>query len=270
MADTYTALGYTSYWAPADSFPKARALAEKALQIDPSLAEAQSSLAYVKLYYDWDWKGAENEFLAAITTNPNYATAHHWYSVYLTARGRHEEALSEISRAHELDPLSVPISTDMGFELYYARHYDEAITQLRSVLQTSPKFPLAHLWLGRAYEQKGMYPEAIIEFHQTGMVLKDWPVTIAAAGHTYGQWGHKSDAIAALDRMNELRKEEYVTPYGVALIFAGLDDKEQAMNWLRKAHEERSHWLVWLNLDPRFDNIRADHRFHEILVQMNL
>jgi TolB-like protein/DNA-binding winged helix-turn-helix (wHTH) protein len=268
LADTYTALGYTSYWPPGDSFPKARALAEKALQIDPSLAEARASLAYVKLYHDWDWKGAENEFLAAIATNPNYATAHHWYSVFLTARGRHEEASSEILRAHELDPLSVPISTDMGFELYYARHYEEAITQLRSVLQTSPKFPLAHLWLGRTYEQKGMYPEAITEFEQAGTALKDWPVIIAAAGHTYGQWGHKSDAIAALGRMNELTKEEYVTPYGVALIFAGLDDKEQAMIWLRKAHEERSHWLVWLNLDPRFDNIRSDRRFQEILRQM--
>jgi TolB-like protein/Tfp pilus assembly protein PilF len=268
LADTYTALGYTSYWSPGDSFSKARALAEKALQIDPSLAEARTSLAYVKLYFDWDWKGAEDEFRAAIATNPNYATAHHWYSVFLTARGRHEEALSEILRAHELDPLSVPISTDMGFELYYARHYEEAITQLRSVLQTSPKFPLAHLWLGRAYEQKGMYSEAITEFQQAGTALKDWPVIIAAAGHTYGQWGHKSDAIAALSRMNELTKEEYVTPYGVALIFAGLDDKEQAINWLRKAHEERSHWLVWLNLDPRFDNIRSDRRFQEILQQM--
>ena len=268
LADTYTALGYTSYWSPRDSFPKARALAEKALQIDPSLAEARASLAYVKLYYDWDWKGAEDEFLAAIATNPNYATAHHWYSVFLTARGRHGEALSEILRAHELDPLSVPISTDMGFELYYARHYEEAVTQLRSVLQTNPKFPLAHLWLGRAYEQKGMYPEAITEFEEAGTALKDWPVIIAAAGHTYGQWGHKSDAIAALGRMNELTKKEYVTPYGVALIFAGLDDKEQAMNWLRKAHEEKSHWLVWLNLDPRFDNIRSDRRFQDILQQM--
>jgi TolB-like protein/DNA-binding winged helix-turn-helix (wHTH) protein/Flp pilus assembly protein TadD len=268
LADTYTALGYTSYWSPKDSFPKARELANKALQIDPSLAEARSSLAYARLYYDWDWKGAEEEFQRAIIVNPNYATAHHWYSVLLTARGRYEEAFSEIRRAHELDPLSVPISTDMGFELYYARHYDEAITQLRSVLQTSPKFPLAHLWLGRAYEQKGMYPEAITEFEQAGTALKDWPVIIAAAGHAYGRWGHKSDATAALRRMNELMKEEYVTPYGIALIFAGLDDKEQTMNWLQNAYEDRSHWLVWLNLDPRFDNVRSDSRFQELLQHM--
>ena len=270
LADAYTALGYTSYWAPRDSFPKAREFANKALQIDSSLAEARASLAYVKLYYDWDWKGAEEELQRAIAVNPNYATAHHWYSVLLTARGRHDEALSEIGRAHELDPLSVPINTDIGFELYYARRYEEAISHLRSVLQTSPKFPLAHLWLGRAYEQKGMYPEAITEFEQAGTALKDWPVIIAAAGHAYGRWGHKSDATAALHRMNELTKEEYVTPYGMALIFAGLNDREQAIHWLQKAYEDRSHWLVWLNLDPRFDdNVRSDPRFADLLRRMH-
>lgn len=269
LADAYTALGYTSYWAPKDSFPKAREFANKALQIDSSLTEARASLAYVKLYYDWDWKGAEEELQRAIAVNPNYATAHHWYSVLLTARGRHDEALSEIGRAHELDPLSVPINTDIGFELYYARRYEEAISHLRSVLQTNPKFPLAHLWLGRAYEQKGMYPEAITEFEQAGTALKDWPVIIAAAGHAYGRWGHKSDATAALHRMNELTKEEYVTPYGMALIFAGLNDREQAIHWLQKAYEDRSHWLVWLNLDPRFDNVRSDPRFADLLRRMH-
>jgi TolB-like protein/DNA-binding winged helix-turn-helix (wHTH) protein len=268
LADAYTALGYTSYWAPRDSFPKARELANKALKIDPSLAEARASLAYVKLYYDWDWKGGEEEFQKAIAVNPNYATAHHWYSVLLTARGRHEEALIEIHRAHDLDPLSVPINTDIGFELYYARRYEEAMTQLRSVLQTSPHFPLAHLWLGRTYEQKGMYPEAITEFEQAGIALKDWPVIIAAAGHAYGRWGHKSEATGALRRMTELTKEEYVTPYGVALIFAGLNDKEQTMKWLQNAYEDRSHWLVWLNLDPRFDNVRSDPHFQELLQRM--
>ncbi|PYY06912.1 MAG: hypothetical protein DMG69_21565 [Acidobacteria bacterium] len=265
LADAYTALGYTSFSSPRDAFPRARELANKALGIDPSLAEARASLAYARLYYDWDWEGAEQEFQRAIAVNPNYATAYHWYSVLLTARGRHEEAFSEIRRAHELDPLSVSISTDMGFELYYARRYDQAITQLRSVLQTSPKFPLAHLWLGRAYEQKGMYREAITEFEQAGTSLKDWPVIIAAAGHAYGRWGHRSDAMMALRRMNELTKEEYVTPYGLAVIFAGLDDKEEAMSWLQNAYEDRSHWLVWLNLDPRFDNVRSDPRFQELL-----
>ncbi|HEX4538335.1 MAG TPA: tetratricopeptide repeat protein [Candidatus Acidoferrum sp.] len=141
LADAYTALGYTSYWAPKDSFPKAREFANKALQIDSSLAEARASLAYVKLYYDWDWKSAEEELQRAIDVNPNYATAHHWYSVLLTARGSHDKALSEIGRAHELDPLSVPINTDIGFELYYARRYEEAISDLRSCCRRALNFP---------------------------------------------------------------------------------------------------------------------------------
>jgi tetratricopeptide (TPR) repeat protein len=114
-----------------------------------------------------------------------------------------------------------------------------------------------------------MYPEAITEFEQAGTALKDWPVIIAAAGHAYGRWGHKSDATAALHRMNELTKEEYVTPYGMALIFAGLNDRERAIHWLQKAYEDRSHWLVWLDLDPRFDNVRSDPRFADLLRRMH-
>jgi TolB-like protein/DNA-binding winged helix-turn-helix (wHTH) protein/tetratricopeptide (TPR) repeat protein len=270
LADTYTALGYLSYEAPRDTFPQARELANKALQIDPGLAEARASVGYAKLYYDWDWKGAEEEFQKAIAVNPNCTTAYHWYSVLLTARGQHEQALSEIRRAHELDPLSVAINTDIGFELYYARRYDEAATQLRSVLQTSPKFPLAHLWLGRTYEQMGMYREATTEFGQAGEALKDWPVIIAAAGHAYGKWGHEAEANGELRRMKELAKDKYVTPYGMAVIFAGLDDKDQTMSWLQKAYEERSNWLVWLKLDPRFDNVRSDPRFQELLKRMKV
>jgi TolB-like protein/DNA-binding winged helix-turn-helix (wHTH) protein/Flp pilus assembly protein TadD len=270
LPDAYTALGYTSYRAPRDTFPIAKESANKALQIDPGLAEARASVGYAKLYYDWDWKGAEEEFQKAIAINPNCTTAHHWYSVLLTARGQHEQALSEIRRAQELDPLSVAINTDVDFELFYARRYNEAATQLRSVLQTSPRFPLAHLWLGRTYEQMGMYQEAITEFEQAGETLKDWPVIIAAAGHAYGKWGHDAEANGQLRRMKELAKDEYVTPYGMAAIFAGLDDKDQTMSWLQKAYEDRSHWLVWLKLDARFDNVRSDPRFEELLKRMKL
>ena len=161
LADAYTALGYTSYRSPADTFPRAREAAAHALALDPGVAEAQASLGYVSLYYDRDWAAAEAGFKRAIAINPNYSTAHHWYSVFLTAVGRRAEAAAEIERARQLDPLSVPIATDIGFELYYARRYDDATAQLHKVLEGSPKFPLAHLWLGRCYEARGMYAEAV-------------------------------------------------------------------------------------------------------------
>lgn len=129
-------------------------MALRALELDATHVEPHASLGYAKLYYDWDWKGAESEFREAIALNRNYVTAHHWYSVYLTAMGREEEALSEIRMAQELDPLSLPINTDVGFELYYSGHYDQAIEQLQFVLDLNPRFPLANLWMGRAYQQK--------------------------------------------------------------------------------------------------------------------
>ncbi len=270
LADCYTTLGYLSYLDPFDAFPRARDAAGKALELDPSLAEAHTSLAYYNLYHAWNWTEAENEFKKAIELNPNYATAHDWYSYYLTAMGRFDEALKEVSRAHELDPLSVTISTDIGFNHYYHRSYDEAINQLRATLVISPKFPVAHLWLGRAYEQKKMYSEAIDEFNKTDAALPGWVVTIAAIGHAYGEWGHQAEAKQVLMRLNQVAREKYVTPYGVALVYAGLDDKDQAFAWLNKAIAGRSHWLVWLNLDPRFDRLRSDPRFDELKKRVGL
>ena len=264
LADCYTTLGYLSYLDPLDAFPRARDAATKALELDPSLAEAHTSLAYYNLYHAWNWTEAENEFKKAIELNPNYATAHDWYSYYLMAMGRFDEAWKEVNRAHELDPLSVTISTDIGFNYYYRHNYDEAINQLRSTLAVSPKFPLAHLWLGRAYQQKKMYSEAIDEFNKTDAALPGWVVTIAGMGHAYGEWGHQAEAKQVLIRLNQMAREKYVTPYGVALVYAGLGDKDQAFVWLNKAVAGRSHWLVWLNRDPRWDQLRSDPRFTDL------
>ena len=270
LADCYTTLGYLSYLDPLDAFPRARDAATKALELDPSLAEAHTSLAYFNLYHAWNWAEAENEFKKAIELNPNYATAHDWYSYYLMAMGRFDDAWKEVNRAHELDPLSVTISTDIGFNYYYRRSYDEAINQLRATLSVSPKFPLAHLWLGRAYQQKKMYSEAIDEFNKTDAALPGWIVTIAGMGHAYGEWGHQAEAKQVLVRLNEMAREKYVTPYGVALVYAGLGDKDQAFAWLNKAVAGRSHWLVWLNRDPRWDRIRSDPRFDDLRKRVGL
>ena len=267
LADCYTGLGYLSYLAPKDAFPQARAAAERALALDSTLAEPHASLAYVRLYYDWNWAEAEREFQRALALNPNYATGHHWYSVYLTAMGRPREALAEIKRAQELDPLSLVINTDIGFEAYYSRHYDEAIQQLRTVLAANPNFPLAHLWLGRTYQQKRMYQEAIIEYKQAGT---DWPVTMAAIGNIYGRSNQRREALKMLDELKELSKRKYVTSYGVALVYAGLGESDQALVWLNKGYEERTHWLVWLKLDPRWDGLSSDPRFTELLRRVGL
>ena len=270
LADCYTTLGYLSYLDPLDAFPRARDAATKALELDPSLAEAHTSLGYYNLYHAWNWNEAENEFKKAIELNPNYATAHDWYSYYLMAVGRYDEAWKEVNRAHELDPLSVSIATDIGFNYFYRRDYDGAINQLRATLAVSPKFPLAHLWLGRAYQQKKMYSEAIDEFNKTDDALPGWVVTRAGIGNAYGEWGHQAEAKQILARLDQMSHSKYVTPYGVALVYAGMNDKNQAFAWLNKAYDGRNHWLVWLNRDPRWDRLRADPRFADLKKRVGL
>jgi TolB-like protein/Tfp pilus assembly protein PilF len=270
LADSYTTLGYLSSLAPDECFPKAKAAAAKALELDSSLADPHTSLAYAKLYYDWDWDGAKMEFNEAIALNPNNALSHHWYSVYLTARERHSEAFAEIKRAQELDPLSLIISTDMGFESYYSGRYDQAIKQLQSVLEMNQDFPLAHFWLGRTFQQKAMYEEAVAEYQKAEAVLGSWPPAKAAIGNAYGQWGKKDEAQRVLDELNELAKERYVTPYGTALVYAGLGQKDKAFAALNDAYDERSHWLVWLKLDPRWGELSSDPRFAELVRRIGL
>lgn len=270
LADSYTTLGYLGYLSPQESFPPARTAAEKALELDPSLAEPHASLAYIRFYFDWDWKGAEQEFQKASVLNPNYATAHHWYSVYLTAMGRPAEAMAEIQKAQNLDPLSPAIQTDIGFQLYYSRRYDEAIRHLTSTLEMNPNLPLAHLWLGRSYQEKGMYAEALAEFAHAEKVMRNWPVTIAARGMALGLAGKNQEARRVLTELRELAKKRYVTAYGVALVYAGLSDKDQAFVWLQRGIEERTHWLVWTKLDPRWTGLRGDPRFEELLRRVGL
>jgi len=269
LADCYAALGYGSYLAPKDAFPKARAAAEKALEFDPSLAEPHATLGYVRLYYDWKFADAETEFRRALDLNPNYATAHHWYSVYLTAMERPTEARKEIELAQALDPLSVAIATDMGFEQYYSTDYEAATKQLKSIIEMNPKFSLAHLWLGRTYQGRKMYADAILEYEQTGG-FRQWVPTIAAVGNVYGLQGKTDDARKVLAHLDVTSRERYVTSYGVALVYAGMGDKEQAFLKLERAFSERSHWLVWLNLDPRWESLRADPRFDELKRRIGL
>jgi tetratricopeptide (TPR) repeat protein len=268
LADSYATLGYLSDIAPRDAFPLAKRYALKALQLDDSLADAHASLAYVKFYFEWDWPGADAEFKRAIALNPRYPVTHQWYSAYLLAIGRTNEGLREIRLAQEYDPLSLAINTDVGFHYYYTGQYAEAVKQLKAVLNMKADFALAHLWLGRTYQQLRQYDDALSEFRQAQAVFGDWPVLVAARGSVEAMAGRTHDASGAAAELLSLSESRFVTSYGVALIYAGLNEKEAAFHWLERAFAERSHWLVWLPLDPRWANLHADPRFSVLVRQM--
>ncbi len=270
LADAQSLLAYGNYRAPRDAFSKARSAAEKALQLDPTAAEPHASAGFIKLYYDWDLPGAERELRRAVELNSNYATAHDWLGYLLTARRNFSAAGKEFREALTLDPLSVPVRTDAGFELHYAGDQQGAIRELRSVLEMNPRFALAHFWLGRVYGAMGQCDNSLMELSASEPALRDWQPLLAAKGHFLGQCGQSAQAEAILARFADLSKTRYVTSYGVALVQAGLNRPDEALNALERAFEERSHWLVWLKLDPRFSTIRNDPRFQNLVERVGL
>jgi len=265
LADCYATLGYLSYLAPGEAFPAARRHATRALELDGSLAETHASLGFVKLYYDWDAMGADAEFQRAIALDPNYAASHEWYSIFLLAANRPGDAFREIQLARQPDPLSLPVNSDLGFHYYYTGRYDEAVKQLRFVLELNKDFPPAHLWLGRTYQELGRFDDALVEFQRVEDRLPEWPVSIAAKGFVAGISGRIDEAQSILVELQRLAGKKFVTSYGVALVHAGLGQSNSAFAWLNKAFDERSHWLVWLRLDPRWKGLRSDPRFTELV-----
>lgn len=246
-----------------DYFPQARAAAQQALEIDSSLAEAHTSLAYVKYYYDWDWSSAEDEFKRAIELNPNYATAHQWYAEYLFYMERFDESLAEINRAHELDPLSLVINAELGSPYFYMRQYDQAMEKYRKALEMDPHFPLAPYYLALCYQQKSMYDEAV---NVLG-VGKDVSVTL---GYIYAVSGRKREARNMLNRIMEISKQRYFSPYLLAIVYSGLGDKDHAFQWLEKAYEDRDERLVMLKVDQHLDSLRPDPRFADLMRRVGL
>jgi TolB-like protein/tetratricopeptide (TPR) repeat protein len=272
LADCYNLLGLYGVLPPRQAMPRAKAAALKALEIDDTLAEAHTSLAYAKLYYDWDWVGAEQGFQQALALNPNYATAHHWYHEYLVAMRRFEEDRIEIRRAQELDPLSLIINTDVGWGLYFARCYDQAIEQLGRTLDIEPGFAVARLILGQCYQQKGLFDDGVAETQKAITLLGDSPpaLAIGALGHTYAVSGRRAEALKALQQLRERSQRRYVPAYSLAIIYAGLGEKDQAFAWLQTACEERYDRLIYLNVDPLVDSLRADPRFTELRRRVGL
>ena len=269
LADAYVQLGYGNLLRPDDAFPKARAAAERALQFDSTLAEPHATLGYVKLYYEWDWSGAEREFRRALALDPNDATAHEWYGLYLAAMGRVDESIAQERRAEELDPLSTAVAGTSAWVQYYGGRLDAAERELHVALREDPGFALGHFYLGRLHEAKGDLGAALTEYDATGP-LAHWVPTMAARGRVLALAGRSGAARETLVAMDSMSRHGYVSAYAVALVHAGLGDSDSAFVWLDRAVAERTHWMVWLNRDPRWDSIRADPRFARLVKRVGL
>ena len=269
LADCYNMLVVYGRLQPKEGFPKAKEAAMKALDIDENQAEAHSSLAFIKFRWDWDRAETEREFQTAIKMKPSYAPAHQWYSSYLVAVERFDEAIAEAKRTEELEPLSSVASSHLGWIYYLSGKNDLAIEQCKKILELDPSSFPARRYLGLAYEAKGMYPEAINEF-QTGVKLSGSPLMLALLGHAYAASGKKAEAHQVLTDLEQLQNQRYVSPYTVAAIYAGLGDQEQAFTWLDKAVEERDIWLMNLKVDPVFAKLRSNRKFSDLLARIRL
>ena len=266
LADCYGMFGSTRALPSIDAFPRSKAAAMKALEIDDTLAEAHASLARVKTLYEWDWVGAETEFRRAIELNPNYATAHHWYAFHLVSVGRLEQALAEINRARELDPLSRGITSNVGEILYYARRYDEATKEFRRALELDPDFHVAHVFLGHISLFNGRSSDGVARLQHALQLSKNGPVELSHLGYGYAVSGQREQARKVLSEL--LAKGS--APDLVAHIYAGLGEKDRAFQWLDKAFAARSIRAFVLRADPRFDSLRSDSRLRVLLSRMGL
>jgi TolB-like protein/Tfp pilus assembly protein PilF/DNA-binding winged helix-turn-helix (wHTH) protein len=246
---------------------RAKAAAEKALEIDPTLAEAHNSLALIRYEHDWDWSGAERAFKRAIELSPSNVHAYSWYSQYLIFMGRSEESIAVGKRRVELDPLSPAINASLGFTYIFAGRYDRGIEQCRKALELDPSYAPAHASLGRAYLGKEMYEKAIAEFQRAVDLSGGWPKNDLA--YAYAMAGKRDDARKILHELIEDSKRGVVELSGIARIYAALGETDQAFGWLEKAYDDREHWLVTLKVDPMFDLLRSDPRFQDLVRRMN-
>jgi tetratricopeptide (TPR) repeat protein len=269
QADSYALLADFNVLPAREVLPKVNSVAAKALELDDTLAEAHTSLAWAR-FHDWDWIGAEKEFKRAVELNPGYPTAHSWYGEYLMGLGRFDEALTEMSRAYELDPLSPVANLALGSRFFYTRQYPKAIEQCQKTLTMDAAFVPAHVFLGRAYEQNGAYAEAIAELRKALDLSEGGSNELAALADAYAVSHHASETGKLLEQLKERSRQTYVQPSLMASIYLGLGQKDQAFDWLQKAYEDRSAGLVYLKIDPAFDNIRSDPRFIDLLRRVGL
>ncbi|HEY3132432.1 MAG TPA: tetratricopeptide repeat protein [Acidobacteriota bacterium] len=272
LADSYGLLGTIPYnlLPPREAMPKAEQAAARALELDDTLAEAHVSLGYVRLEYDWNWPEALKEFERALALNPSYATGHHWYANYLRIMGRLQEAIIEVKEAQKLDPLSLGINAALAESYHFAREYDHVIEQCRKTFELYPGSYMARYWLGRAYGHKGMYQEAINTFEEGKSVAAGSAVMMGALGYSYALAGRTMKAKQALDELIHLSRQRYVPAPYMAGIYIALGQMDQTFEWLEKAYDERSNYLVYIQREPALDSFRSDPRYQNLISRMGL
>jgi len=270
IADSYVLLGWNSYLPPKDAFPKGKAAAMTALQLDPDLGEAHTPLAATLWLYDWQWQQAQTEFKRSLELNPTYPTANHWHAESLMTMGHHAEAIAEMKKSQELDPLSLIINVAIGWTYYMARQYDDAIEQLLKTVELDPNYPVTYWILGLLYRITGRHESAISAGEKGVSLSGGSPLMRAALAHTYGKSGMAKEAQQVLDDLTELANHKYVASHFFAGIHIGLGDGDRAIEYLEKSYEEHSHWLIYLHLDPSMDDLRSDPRFQDLLRRVGL
>jgi tetratricopeptide (TPR) repeat protein len=270
VADSYVLLGWNCYLPPNEAFSKGKADAMNALNLDPDLAEAHTASAALLWLHDWQWKGAEKEFNRSLQLGPTYATANHWYAEYLMTMGKNEAAMARMEHSQELDPLSLIINVAVGWASYHGRRYEAAIEQLLRTVELDPNYPVTYWILGLAHRKMARYELAIRDGEKGVKLSGGSPLMRAALAHTYGIAGRTAEARQILDDLKKLAKQKYVSPYFFAGIHIGLGEDDRALEYLEKAYEQHSHWLIYLHIDPSMDTLRYNARFKDLLQRIGL
>jgi TolB-like protein/Tfp pilus assembly protein PilF len=267
LADCYFSM--SSYLPPGETRSAEKAALLQALELDNGLAEVHCTLAHMKEFEEGDWPAAEREYRRSLELNPNYATAHHWYSFYLASMGRLNEALAESRRAQEIEPLTPVITSGFGFRLYFARQYDKAVEQCQKALEMDPNLADGHFCLGHVYEQRGMYAESVTEYKTALSIAGDDLNYVGALGHAYALSRQRRQALSLADKLMRSPKGGHAL-YAIGLIYAGLGDQDTAFSWLERAASERPLWLRLAKVDPALDNLRSHPRFQGLIRKLRL
>jgi len=270
LADAYLVLPEYGSMAPSVAAPRTKEALTKALEIDPELAEAHASLGLMKQNFEWDWVGAEKEFRRATELNSNYPTAHHWFGLFLCQMKRNDEGIREGRLAQTLDPLSPIINTSLGVTLMSAGEYGNGFELLKRTFELAPTFPEPHLWVSKAYAGRGLYPEALSEAQQAATYSGRAPRYVAGVGDALAAAGKRAEAHSIIDELVRSSKSGHVSPFYIAEVYSTLGERDQAFEGLEKAYQLRDDELVWILIDPSFDNIRSDPRYADLLRRMGL